>query len=128
MEVFALQEVRFLKASPNLDEISSRTPGTFEKLAGESSAQNNEKMKSMKMFLFSAALVLVASSNGHATEALLFNGGGYFIDILIGMTPDPVIALSSLYASRSEDWVSLPRKFLHIEKVRHGKAHLTMHF
>ena len=35
----------------------------------------------MKIFLFSAALVLVASSNGHATEALLFDGGGYTIEV-----------------------------------------------
>ena len=49
-------------------------------------------MKSMKMFLFSAALVLVASSNAHATEALFFDGGGYTIEVLIGFLDDPVIA------------------------------------
>ena len=49
-------------------------------------------MKSMRPFLFSAALVLVASSNVHATEALLFNGGGYSIEVLIGFLDDPVIA------------------------------------
>ena len=46
----------------------------------------------MKMFLFSAALILVASSNMHATEALLFNGGGYAIEVVIGFLDEPVIA------------------------------------
>lgn len=49
-------------------------------------------MKSVKMFLFSAALLLVASSNVHATEALFFNGGGYTIEVLVGFLEDPVIA------------------------------------
>jgi len=42
--------------------------------------------------IFSAALILVASSNVHATEALLFDGGGYTIEVLIGYLDDPVIA------------------------------------
>ena len=46
----------------------------------------------MKMFLFSAALVLIASSNTHATEALLFNGGGYTVELQIGFLDEPVIA------------------------------------
>ena len=82
----------------------------------------------MKMFLFSAALVLVASSNGHATEALLFNGGGYSIDILIGMAPDPVIASVRFTPPGAKDWVSLPRELLHIEKFDMEKRILTMHF
>ena len=82
----------------------------------------------MKMFLFSAAPVLVASSNGHATEALLFNGGGYSIDILIGMAPDPVIASVRFTPPGAKDWVSLPRELLHIEKFDMEKRILIMHF
>jgi len=43
----------------------------------------------MKLFLFSAALALFASSNVHATEALFFNGGGYTIEVLIGFLDGP---------------------------------------
>jgi len=82
----------------------------------------------MKMFLFSAALVLVASSNVHATEALLFSGGGYSIDILIGIAPDPVIASVRFTPPGAKDWVSLPRELLHIEKFDMEKRILTMHF
>jgi hypothetical protein len=62
-------------------------------------------MKSMKMFLFSAVLVLVASSNVHATEALLFNGGGYTIEVLIGFLDDPVIAQVRFTPPGAKDWV-----------------------
>ena len=82
----------------------------------------------MKMFLFSAALILVASSNVHATEALFFNGGGYSIDILIGMAPDPVIASVRFTPPGAKDWVSLPRDLLRVEKFDMEKRILTMHF
>jgi hypothetical protein len=85
-------------------------------------------MKSMKMFLFSAALVLVASSNVHATEALLFNGGGYTIEVLIGFLDDPVIASVRFTPPGAKDWVSLPRELLHVEKFDMEKRILTMHF
>jgi len=85
-------------------------------------------MKSMKMFLFSAALVLVASSNVHATEALLFDGGGYTIEVVIGFLDDPVIAQVRVTPPGAKDWVSLPRELLHIEKFDMKKRILTMHF
>jgi hypothetical protein len=85
-------------------------------------------MKSMKMFLFSAALVLVASSIVHATEALLFDGGGYTIEVLIGFLDDPVIARVRVTPPGAKDWVSLPRELLHIEKFDMKKRILTMHF
>jgi hypothetical protein len=62
-------------------------------------------MKSIKMFLFSAALVLVASSNAHATEALFLNGGGYTIELLIGMAPDPIIAQVRFTSPEAKDRV-----------------------
>jgi hypothetical protein len=85
-------------------------------------------MKSMKMFLCSAALVLVASSNVHATEALLFNGGGYNIEVLIGYLDDPVIAQVHFMPPGAKDWVSLPRELLHVEKFDMKKRILIMHF
>jgi hypothetical protein len=85
-------------------------------------------MKSMKPLLFSAALVLVASSNVHATEALFFNGGGYNIEVLIGYLDDPVIAQVRFTPPGAKDSVSLPRELLHIEKFDMKKRILTMHF
>jgi hypothetical protein len=85
-------------------------------------------MKSMKMFLFCAALVLVASSNVHATEALLFDGGGYTIEVVIGFLDDPVIAQVRVTPPGAKDWVSLPRELIHIEKFDMKKRILTMHF
>jgi hypothetical protein len=82
----------------------------------------------MKMFLFSAALVLVASSNVHATEALVFNGGGYTVEILIGFLDDPVIAQVRCTPPGAKDWVSLPRDLLRIEKFDMKKRILIMHF
>ena len=82
----------------------------------------------MKSFLFSAALILIASSNVRATEALIFAGGEYSIYILIGMAPDPVIASVRFTPPGAKDWVSLPRDLLHIEKFDMEKRVLTMHF
>ena len=82
----------------------------------------------MRPFLFSAALILVASSNVHATEAIFFNGGGYTIEILVGMAADPVIASVRFSPPGAKDWVSLPRDLLHIEKFDMEKRVLTMHF
>ena len=72
----------------------------------------------MRPFLFSAALILIASSNVRTTEALIFAGGEYSIYILIGMAPDPVIASVRFTPPGAKDWVSIPRERLHIEKLR----------
>ena len=82
----------------------------------------------MRPFLFSAALILVASSNVHATEAIFFNGGGYTIEILVGMAPDSVIASVRFSPPGAKDWVSLPRELLHIEKFDMEKHILTIQF
>ena len=82
----------------------------------------------MRPLLFSAALLLFPSSNVHATEALLFDGGGYNIEVLIGYLDDPVIAQVRFTPPGAKDWVSLPRELLHIEKFDMKKRILTMQF
>jgi hypothetical protein len=85
-------------------------------------------MKSMKMFLFSVALILIASSNLHATEALFFNGGGYTIEVLIGFLDDPVIAQVRFTAPEDKGSVVIPQKLLRVEKFDMKKRILSMHF
>jgi hypothetical protein len=82
----------------------------------------------MRPLLFSAALILVASSNVHATEALFFHGGGYAIEVVIGYLDDPVIAQVRFMPPGANDWVGLPRELLHMEKFDMEKRILTMHF
>ena len=82
----------------------------------------------MKMFLFSTALLLVASSNVHATEALFFNGGGYTIELLIGFLDDPVIAQVRFTAPEGKDSVIIPQKLVHVEKFDMKKRILIMRF
>lgn len=77
---------------------------------------------------FSAALILVASSNVYATEALSFNGGGYTIQIVIGYEDNPVVAQVLFTPPGVKDWVSLPRNLLQIEKFDMKKSILIMHF
>jgi hypothetical protein len=84
-------------------------------------------MKSMKLFLFSAALALFASSNVHATEALFFNGGGYTIEVLIGFLDGPVIAQVRFTARGDKDSV-IPQKLLRVEKFDMKKRVMTLHF
>ena len=82
----------------------------------------------MKLFLFSAALALFASSNVHATEALFFNGGGYTIEVLIGFLDDPVIAQVRFTAREDKDSVIILQKLFRVEKFDMKKRILTMHF
>ena len=85
-------------------------------------------MKSMKMFLFSAALVLLVSSNVHATEALLFDGGGYSIEVLIGFADEPAIAQIRFTPPGGKDSVTIPQKLVHIEKFDMKTRVLNLHF
>ena len=85
-------------------------------------------MKSVKMFVFPAVLVLVAFSNVHATEALLFDGGGYTIEVLIGYSDDPVVAQVRFTSPEAKDSVIIPQKLLHVEKFDMKKRILTIHF
>ena len=85
-------------------------------------------MKSMKTFLFSAALLLVASSTVHATETLFFNGGGYTIEVLIGFLDDPVIAQVRFTPPEAKDPVIIPQELLHVEKFDMKKRILAMRF
>jgi hypothetical protein len=79
-------------------------------------------------FLFSAALILIASSNADATESLFLNGGGYNIHILVGYEDDPVVAQVLFTPPGAKDWVVLPREVLQIEKFDMKKKILTMRF
>lgn len=82
----------------------------------------------MRHFLSSAALLLFASSSLHATEALLFNGGGYNMQIMVGYEEDPVVAQVLFTPPGAKDWVVLPREALQIEKFDMEKRILTMRF
>jgi hypothetical protein len=82
----------------------------------------------VRPLLFSAALILVATSNVHATEALFFNGGGYTIEFLIGYLDDPIVAQVRFTPPGAKDSVLLPREGLQIEKFDMEKKILTMHF
>jgi len=82
----------------------------------------------MRRFLCSAALILIASSTVHATEALFFNGGGYTIQILVGYVDDPVVAQVFFTPPGAKDWIVLPREVLQVEKFDMEKRILTMHF
>jgi hypothetical protein len=82
----------------------------------------------MRRLLFSAALLLLASSSLQATEALLFNGGGYNMQIMVGYDDDPVVAQVLFTPPGVKDWVVLPPEGLHVEKFDMKKEILTMHF
>ena len=62
----------------------------------------------MRPFLFSAALILVASSDVRATEALIFDAGRYNIQILIGMMDEPadqaVLSISGKEIKSEFNW------------------------
>jgi hypothetical protein len=82
----------------------------------------------MRRLLFSAILMLVATPYVDATEALLFDGGGYNMQILVGYADDPVVAQVLFTPPGAKDWVVVPRESLQIEKFDMKKRILTMHF
>jgi hypothetical protein len=82
----------------------------------------------MRPFLFSTALILVAFSNVQATEALVFDGDGYTIEIVVGYLDDPVIAQVHFTPPGAKDRVNLPRELVQIEKFDMKKEILILHF
>jgi hypothetical protein len=82
----------------------------------------------VKRFLFSAALIVIASSTARATESLIFDGGGYNIQILVGQLDNPVVAQVRFTPPEAKEAVVLPRESLRIEKFDMEKRILTMRF
>lgn len=83
----------------------------------------------MKSFLVAAALIFVASAKLQATEALIFDEGGYNLYILIGDNDrGPAVAEVRFTPPGAKEWISVPREQLKIKKFD-MKAHvLTMRF
>jgi len=82
----------------------------------------------MKSILLSALLMLVASANLHATEALIFDGDGYNLYILIGMAEKPGVAQVRFTAPGAKDWVSVPREQIQVMQFDMKKQLLLMSF
>ena len=82
----------------------------------------------MRPILLAAALIFVASTKLGATEALIFDGGGYSLQILIGFTDKPVVAQVLFTPPGGKEWINLPRHLLRIEKFQFDKRILLMHF
>lgn len=82
----------------------------------------------MRPILFSAALILIASSNVHATEALFFNGGGYTVEVLVGYLDDPIIAQVRFTSPEAKDSVTIPKNLIRVEKFDMKKRVLAIHF
>ncbi len=82
----------------------------------------------MKLILVAAALIFMASPKLRATEALIFDGGGYNIYILIGMAEHPVVAQVRFTAPGAKDFVQLPREQLQIKKFDMDERALDMRF
>ena len=83
----------------------------------------------MRRILLSAVLILVACSTLHATEALIFDEGGYNLYILIGDGDrGSTVAQVRFTPPGAKDWISVPREQLKIEKFDEHKQVLVMHF
>lgn len=83
----------------------------------------------MRSILLSAVLILVACSTLRATEALIFDEGGYNLYILIGDGDrGSTVAQVRFTPPGAKDWISVPREQLKIEKFDEHKQVLVMHF
>jgi hypothetical protein len=83
----------------------------------------------MKPLLLAATLFFVVSAKLQATEALIFDGGGYNLYILIGDGDrGATVAQVRLTLPGAKDWIPIPREQLKIEKFDEQKQVLLMHF
>ena len=82
----------------------------------------------VRKLLFSAAVIVIAASNVHATESLFFNSDDYTIQILVGYTDDPVVAQVRFTSPEAKEAVLLPREALQVEKFDMKKEILTLRF
>lgn len=82
----------------------------------------------MKTILLAVTLVFVASAKLHATEALIFDEGGYNLYILVGFGDKPVVATVRFTAPGAKSWVHLPEEQLQIEKFDMKTRVLIMRF
>jgi hypothetical protein len=82
----------------------------------------------MKLILLATTLLFLASPKLRATEALIFDGGGYNIYMLIGMAEHPVVAQVRFTAPGAKDFVQLPHEQLQIKTFDMDKRALEMRF
>jgi hypothetical protein len=82
----------------------------------------------MKSILLAATLIFVASAKLNATEALIFDGGGYNLYILVGFGDKPVIAEVRFTPPGAKEYISVPDELLQIEKFNMKKGILLMRF
>jgi hypothetical protein len=83
----------------------------------------------MKSLLLAVTLMFVASAKLQATEALIFDEGGYNLYILIGDGDHgSTVAQVRLTPPGAKTWISVPREQLQIEKFDEHKQLLIMHF
>ena len=82
----------------------------------------------MKSLLLAVTLFFV-SAKLQATEALIFDEGGYNLYILIGDGDrGSTVAQVRFTPPGAKDWISVPREQLKIEKFDEHKQVLVMHF
>ena len=82
----------------------------------------------MRPILLAAIVFVLAAAKLQATEALIFDGGGYNIYILVGFRDDPVVAEVRFTPPGAKTWTSLPRELVQIEKFDMKKNILEMRF
>jgi hypothetical protein len=81
----------------------------------------------MRAILLSVALTL-ACSKLSATEALIFNEGGYDIRIYVGYTDKSVVGQVHFTSPGASEFVVIPHEQLRVEKFDEKKRILLMHF
>jgi hypothetical protein len=78
--------------------------------------------------LLSAVLILVTASHLEATESVTFSGGGYHLDILMGMADELSVARVLFSPPGDGSLVELPHELLRVEKINGRKRVLILHF
>jgi hypothetical protein len=85
-------------------------------------------MLTLRAFLLSSIALLCAAFPARATGSLSYEGGGYFIDMAIGLTEVPVVASVKFYRPDDQDGILLPSTQVVIEEFDVKRQTLVLRF
>lgn len=65
-------------------------------------------MLTLRALILPSLILLCAAAPAHATGSLIFEGGGYVVDLTIGLTQVPVVASVRFHRPSDQRGVLLP--------------------
>jgi hypothetical protein len=85
-------------------------------------------MFTFRALIFSSLILLCIAAPAQATGSLSFEGGGYFVDLTIGLTEVPVVASVRFYQPGDQRGVLLPSEQVLVQTFDVKRQALVLRF